>query len=152
MPSLTFSVPGVEGQRRPRASVLAGRAHVRKDARDRVRAQEIRRAFEDARAAAGLPCVPVAGPVEVCVRCHMPLPKGAPRRVESMPFTRKPDADNVGKSVLDALNATAWLDDAQVTCLLVRKLDRMRGDAERTEVRVSWNDETEETDEDWGCK
>lgn len=34
----------------------------------------------------------------------------------------KPDADNVGKSVLDALNGCAWLDDSQVSDLRVRKV------------------------------
>ncbi len=154
MPSVAFEVPGVEGQRRPRASVVRGRAHVRKDDLDRGREREIRAAFEDARAACGLPCAPADGQVSVCVLCCMPMPKGAPKRVESMPFTRKPDADNVAKSVLDALNGVAWLDDAQVTHLSVRKLERRRAVTPRTAVRVVWGleDEEEDDDEDWGCK
>lgn len=154
MPSVAFEVPGVEGQRRPRASVMRGHAHVRKDDIDRCRELEIRAAFEDARAALGMPCAPADGQVSVFVLCCMPMPKGAPKRVESMPFTRKPDADNVAKSVLDALNGVAWLDDAQVTHLSVRKLERRRATRARTEVRVVWGleDEEEDDDEDWGCK
>ena len=34
---------------------------------------------------------------------------------------KKPDADNVGKIVLDALNGIAWDDDAQVVSLEVQK-------------------------------
>ena len=71
-----------------------------------------------------------------------------------MPFTRKPDADNVAKSVLDALNGVAWLDDAQVTHLSVRKLERRRATRARTAVRVVWGleDVEDDEDEDWGCK
>lgn len=36
--------------------------------------------------------------------------------------TVKPDWDNVGKIVCDALNGIAWHDDAQVTQATVRKL------------------------------
>lgn len=35
--------------------------------------------------------------------------------------TKKPDADNVLKAVLDALNGLAWVDDAQVFSATVRK-------------------------------
>ncbi len=35
--------------------------------------------------------------------------------------TKKPDADNIAKAVLDALNGVAYDDDAQVTTLLVKK-------------------------------
>ncbi|MBR3171941.1 MAG: RusA family crossover junction endodeoxyribonuclease [Lachnospiraceae bacterium] len=36
--------------------------------------------------------------------------------------TRKPDADNIVKAVLDALNGSAYYDDAQVIEITVRKL------------------------------
>ena len=34
---------------------------------------------------------------------------------------RKPDADNIAKIILDALNGTAYHDDAQIVQLSVRK-------------------------------
>lgn len=34
---------------------------------------------------------------------------------------KKPDADNIAKTVCDALNGIAWVDDSQVTFLSVRK-------------------------------
>ena len=64
------------------------------------------------------------------------LPKSTPKRVLSEPDTHKPDADNIAKIVLDALNGVAWLDDAQVTSLTVVKLDRTR-DPERLSVRIT---------------
>ncbi len=153
MPSVWFSVAGVEGQRRPRASVMAGRAHVRKDDADRAREELVRAAFVAARDAAGLPPAPATGPVTLHVLCSMPLPKAAPKAERVREFTRKPDADNVAKSVMDALNGTAWLDDAQVTRLTVEKLPRTRGAQERTEAMLSWPGAGEaQGDEDWSGK
>lgn len=42
-----------------------------------------------------------------------------------VPVTAKPDADNVIKVVLDALNGLAWEDDRQVTQVSCRKVYRM---------------------------
>lgn len=36
-------------------------------------------------------------------------------------YTKKPDTDNIAKAILDALNGTAYKDDAQVTELTVYK-------------------------------
>lgn len=36
-------------------------------------------------------------------------------------YTKKPDADNIAKAVLDALNGLAYKDDSQVSALLVLK-------------------------------
>lgn len=50
------------------------------------------------------------------------------------PDARRRDADNVGKSVLDACNGVLWDDDSQVAALTVRReIDRANP---RTEVRV----------------
>jgi Holliday junction resolvase RusA-like endonuclease len=36
-------------------------------------------------------------------------------------YTKKPDADNIAKSILDSLNGLAYKDDSQVSALLVLK-------------------------------
>lgn len=36
-------------------------------------------------------------------------------------YTKKPDADNIAKAILDALNGLAYKDDSQVSALLVLK-------------------------------
>jgi Holliday junction resolvase RusA-like endonuclease len=41
---------------------------------------------------------------------------------ESLPVVKKPDLDNLEKSVLDAINGYAWVDDNQVTELNSKKL------------------------------
>jgi Holliday junction resolvase RusA-like endonuclease len=62
--------------------------------------------------------------VEVVVNAWFPRPKSKTWKTRPMPSYRhikKPDADNVLKAVLDALNGLAWVDDAQVFSATVRK-------------------------------
>lgn len=66
-------------------------------------------------------------PVRVTIKAFHKLPKGKSKKaVEDMLNgrilpTKKPDADNVAKIVLDGLNGIAWDDDAQVVDLMVTK-------------------------------
>ena len=62
--------------------------------------------------------------VEVVVTAWFPRPLLKIWKKKPMPsyrHTKKPDADNVLKAVLDALNGLAWGDDAQVFSATVRK-------------------------------
>ena len=45
------------------------------------------------------------------------------RELMGKPYTKKPDADNLAKAILDALNGVAYPDDAQIVKLTVRKRD-----------------------------
>ena len=66
-----------------------------------------------------------AGPVEVELLFAFPRNKGQMYKTKPMPrllHTKKPDSDNLAKSVLDALNTILWLDDAQVCRLTVTKV------------------------------
>lgn len=88
-------------------------------------------------------CAPVRVPVAVEVAIHRPLPQSRPKRVTHEYDTYKPDADNVAKLVLDALNRVAWEDDAQVVDLHVHKSQRARGVDEHMTVtirRPDWGD------------
>lgn len=64
--------------------------------------------------------------VAVAMRVHavfkLPdrLKKGDPRRMGS-PHTFRPDGDNIGKLIKDALNGFAYKDDCQVATLTVHK-------------------------------
>lgn len=66
-------------------------------------------------------------PVRVTIRAYHRPPKGKTKKVvEDMMNnhilpTKKPDADNVAKIVLDALNKVAWEDDTQVVEMMVIK-------------------------------
>ena len=87
-------------------------------------------------------------PVAVRIDAYGALPESGPKRVRSEPFTVKPDADNVAKLVLDALNGLMWKDDGQVVELTVVKWPRSRlhGDRMVVNVRPGWDPgrETEE--------
>lgn len=59
---------------------------------------------------------------------YYPIPKSTSKKNRELMLrhlvrpTKKPDADNVAKSVLDSLNSIAFKDDSQVTTLIVHKL------------------------------
>ena len=66
-------------------------------------------------------------PVRVTIRAYHKPPKGKSKKVVEdmlnghiLP-TKKPDADNIAKIVLDALNKVAWEDDTQVVEMMVAK-------------------------------
>lgn len=69
----------------------------------------------------------LAGPLQVRIITRKRIPKSWPdylkraaERGRKRP-TGKPDADNLAKLVLDALNGVAWLDDGQVVDLTISK-------------------------------
>lgn len=64
--------------------------------------------------------------LHVLIKITRALPKSKPKRIVSEPDTLKPDADNIAKAVLDALNGVAYVDDAQVTSLGIIKNPRSR--------------------------
>ena len=67
------------------------------------------------------PRPPYEGPLQVMIRVCITKPASKPKKKPSWP-TSKPDADNYGKLLLDALNGVVWKDDSQVVRLLVEKL------------------------------
>jgi len=63
----------------------------------------------------------IEGPLVVGIVVQLLKPKSAPKTRPVWPTTR-PDADNYGKLVLDALNGILWRDDSQVVDLRIRKV------------------------------
>lgn len=114
-------------KRRPRVSGRGGSPRIYTPAETAAEEQEIARVYKGAKA---------TGPVRVTIRAIMPLPKSRPERIESEPCCCRPDADNIAKAVLDALNGIAYEDDAQVVELHVTKEDRTRGVGPCTRVEV----------------
>lgn len=66
-------------------------------------------------------------PLRVYIRAYCKIPDSAAKRQRERMLagrtfpTKKPDADNIAKAVLDALNGIAYTDDAQVIGLDVSK-------------------------------
>jgi len=119
MMTTVFTVHGEpQGKARPRI-LRNGRSYTPK------RTAEYERAIREAFLEAGGRMT--EHPVRVSVTAYYQIPKSvsnrmkAQMRVNEILPTKKPDADNVGKCVLDALNKVAYKDDAQVCVLYVEK-------------------------------
>lgn len=67
------------------------------------------------------------GPVRMTILVYMPIPKSTSKKkrkamlVGKIRPTKKPDWDNVGKIITDALNGIAYDDDKQIVSCLVQK-------------------------------
>lgn len=63
---------------------------------------------------------PLTGPVELILRAYLPVPESWPKSKKAKALagiitpTVKSDYDNIAKSVTDALNGVAWVDDKQI--------------------------------------
>ncbi|MDE5977460.1 MAG: RusA family crossover junction endodeoxyribonuclease, partial [Turicibacter sp.] len=61
------------------------------------------------------------------IKVIVPIPKSDSKKIRALKLsgqirpTMKPDADNIAKSVLDALNGIAYVDDKQIVKLMVDK-------------------------------
>lgn len=123
---IAFTMPMVpRGQGRARASARGGFARMHKDPKDVANERTIA-----ALAAPYRPATQLAGAVEVSIVATFPRPasrsKTSKRTGEPLQdprgywHTSRPDADNIAKGVLDALDGW-WGDDAQVCSLTVAK-------------------------------
>lgn len=75
------------------------------------------------------------GIVRIWVTIKRPLAKSNPKFWKGRADGGKPDADNVLKLVLDALNGVAYADDSHIEMACVTKLPRVSHD-ERPEIKI----------------
>ena len=67
------------------------------------------------------------GELQACINAYFQIPKSASKikraQMESALLrpTKRPDLDNIAKSILDALNGLAYQDDSQIVRLVVEK-------------------------------
>lgn len=132
----TFSIEGKPvGKGRPR--FWGGRAVTPQKTRDYEK--QIRKAYIDA----GGVMHEKALSVHVNVMAYFVPPQSSTKKfkasVESgkVPYTKKPDVDNILKIALDALNGVAWLDDALVVGV---SADKAYGKEERLDISFSWEE------------
>lgn len=142
-----FSIPGkVKGQPRPRITTVGGhpRAYDPQDAVDykswvRMRCIDAMRVSHNTD-----PC-PIAGTgYQLEIVAHVSVPSSwskkraaAALRGEVEPRV-KPDADNIAKIIMDAINGILWRDDKDVTSLMVSKV---YSEKETVCVTVCWKEE-----------
>ena len=86
--------------------------------------------------------LPTGQPVRVLIEAFFAVPKSVSKKrratMEGAPYTHKPDADNVAKAVLDALNGVAFEDDSRICDLRATK--RYTLDEPRVEVTLEWEE------------
>lgn len=81
--------------------------------------------------------VKLEGALQADILGVFPIPKSCSKNVKDkmingeINHTKKPDCDNMGKSVFDGLNAVAYEDDAQI-CIC--KLNKVYGEKPRLEI------------------
>lgn len=77
-------------------------------------------------------------PIKIKIKAYFEPPKSTSKKkykeLMGQPYTKKPDADNICKSILDGLNGIAYTDDNQVAELEIKKL---YSDRARTEVEIN---------------
>lgn len=141
--ALLVTIPGLPvAQGRPKACIRGGHAAVYDPAKSRswkgMAQVHMQQAASEIVAPWRTPVYAAGLPLRVTIEAVWPQPIGAPKREHGLRRMRtsKPDADNVGKAVLDAGNGVLWADDSQVAVLVVLKVTGCRGEAPRVEVRV----------------
>lgn len=110
-----------EGKARPRVT----RNHAYTPERTRAYEEMVRVAYLQGCGSETI--IPAGIPVTVDILAFYAVPKSAPKKLQAQMRNNKvrplvkPDWDNVGKIVCDALNGLAWHDDAQVVEAHVEK-------------------------------
>ena len=119
-----FAVPGKpQGKGRPRASVVAGHARLHTPAATQLYENWIRQCWLER-----FRGVRLSGPVKIQGVAFFEVPKSYSKNKRLLctqnvtPPTCKPDWDNIGKALCDALNGIVWKDDAQIVDGRVVKL------------------------------
>lgn len=122
------------GKARPRVCVRGGRPHAYTPQKTKSFENAVRLFAQTAMR--GRP--PTDAPVSVSVLAILEPPKSwsKKRRADAVgrPHTQKPDADNIAKAILDAVNGVCFVDDKQVASVSIEKI---WGNAPGVSVKVS---------------
>lgn len=124
MTTMNFEIPGEPtGKGRPRYANIRGvvRTYTPKKTKDYERhiQQCFRKVYPN--------YIPSDGPVSVYIYAVFSVPESLSKAKKQRCYssellpTKKPDLDNLAKSILDALNGLAYRDDARVTTLTANK-------------------------------
>ena len=121
----TYTIPGpAVPQGRPRLTTINGHARAYDPKKSRDYKAYIRQCVMEQ----GAPAEPITGALKLIVFEYRTIPQSWSKRkqqgasVNDIKPTTKPDWDNIGKAVSDALNGLVWKDDAQIVDANVQKL------------------------------
>jgi len=83
--------------------------------------------------------VPFSGPVILLITFYLPRPQHLIWKTKPMPAVwcdKRPDLDNLAKSVLDGLNGIAYHDDGQIASLRIEKLYQQGNVGPETKIKI----------------
>jgi len=135
---IVFIVPAVPiAQPRPRATTISGAARMYEAKKEHP--VHVFKAACKLAAHKAYQGAPLTGPLRVDLQFVFPRPKSMLWKTRAMPrlaHTKKPDADNLVKSVLDALNGVVFVDDSQVFEVNCLKVIASGSEQPHVEVRI----------------
>lgn len=84
-------------------------------------------------------------PITIIINAYFRVPVSLSKKKRAALFgteyLHKPDVDNIGKIILDALNGFAYQDDRQIACLMVSKwYVESDGEQPRVEIEIIGGD------------
>lgn len=116
------------GKKRPRARVIGGHASIHNDPANERYELKVINAFQQAYPDNEYPIYEKGAFVKAKIVAKYAIPKAFSKKqrlLATLDFirpTKKPDLDNVAKTILDALNGFVYHDDAQVVSLEIEKI------------------------------
>ena len=145
MKTIDFTVPGKPtGKERPRVTSHGTYTPTRTRSYEKLVAEKYIEAAKDKYDPEKVEAA------EVYITAYFGVPKSwtihAKRDHYNQPAGKKPDADNIGKIICDALNGVAYKDDACVSELDVSKVYCDKDEEPRVEVTVALFMEVEDDD------
>ena len=121
---VTFSVDGIpHGKGRPRFKRMGNFVQTYTDVKTKTYEALVKEAAQKAMGSSE----PLETPVSFHCHIRLPVPKSySKKRTEAclsglVSPIKKPDWDNVAKSVADAMNGVVYLDDSQIVRAVIRK-------------------------------
>lgn len=126
----------VRGKGRPRATIRAGYAHIYTDEETSKYEVSIKESYLAQCQEAYLDS---DQPLMIAIAIYQEVPKSYSKKKKVQALertirpTKKPDVDNIAKSVMDALNKVAYADDTQIVDCSIRK---WYGEREKIEVTI----------------
>ena len=134
---VAFTVDGIpHGKGRPRFRSLGKFVQTYTDAKTKSYESKIKDAAKQAMGSSD----PLEGPVRLDLLIKLPVPKSYPKKRSEACLsgsewpTKKPDWDNVAKSIADAMNDVVFLDDTQI---VVAKVSKRYSAEPGVDVRIS---------------
>ena len=134
----SFTVDGnIQPKERPRVKRFNGRITTYTPAKTKLYESKVKASYNGSMYAENTP-------LKVMIVAYMPIPKSTSKKQHEAMLsgrirpTKTPDADNIAKSICDALNGVAYKDDKQIIRLTVEKWYSDFPRAEVTIDEVAW--------------